>query len=65
MSRVKHTKDLRSRQNRSRARIALKMISDGYAQVKMEYISGNIGKAAMASAHERTAGAVAGVRSQW
>lgn len=65
MSRVKHTKDLRSRQNRTRARLALKMISDGYSTVKMQYIGGNLGKAAMAAAHDRTAAAVAGVRAQW
>lgn len=65
MSRVKHQKALRSRQNRARARVALEIISAGYAKVKMSYISGNTSKADMAAAHAKSAAAVAAVRAQW
>lgn len=60
---MKHTKELRSRQNRARARVALDIIGGGYSKVKMAYISGDLGKAAMADAHKKAAAAVAGVRN--
>jgi len=65
VSRVKHQKSLRSRQNRARARVALEIISAGYAKVKMSYIGGNTSKTDMANAHARSAAAVASVRTQW
>lgn len=52
VSRVKHTKELRSRQNRARARTALEIIAAGYSKVKMAYISGDLGKDAMGDAHK-------------
>lgn len=62
---VRHVRKERTKQNRTRARIALQEVADEYKKVKLSFISGLISKETMAKAHTQAAQKVAGIREQW